>query len=325
VSAVQLRLHALNANVLSEIGGASPDPTAATDDEIDALEQEAVRRAAALRDAGLAAGRTLRTGGATPAVAVTLWGAVYEYEEWLVTAGTPAIANAAAAATARINSGDQAAERWARKMGQAYDALRHGLAFDAGVRTNLLAYSRRDEGMLGGFAEASRLPVSSATLDLPRSSVAEVGARSEGDLVEIAAIVTGAEFTVGGSNRSVLTMGPAGAARVLVPHVAVDSFGISKGAWIQVRGKAFPNGKDGIAGPVVMAGRIARSEAAKQSFTDALIFAGRDYFDLRPGNLDIVASRPRRLPPGAVGASRDAGKPPGGCDHPGTRSSAFRR
>jgi hypothetical protein len=127
---------------------------------------------------------------------------------------------------------------------------------------------------------------------LPRSSLADVVNVAQGDMVEIDGLVRDAEFSVGGpSNRSVLTLGRTNIVHVLVPHVAADSFGITTGVWVQVRGEVFPNGKDGIAGPVVMAGRIQRQVAARESFTDALIFAGRDSFDFRPGGLDIIASR----------------------------------
>jgi hypothetical protein len=287
-----LRLHALNANLLSEIYAAAPNVDAASDSDLQALGAEAASRSAALRDAALSTAHKLRGDFATPALAATMWGAIYEFEEWLINIAADRLAACASASTARVNDNSPEATRWAREVGQAYDVIRHGLAFDAGMRAVLLDYALLDARQLTVFAETSELPTGSATLDLPRSNLADVAHATEGDVVEIAAVVSDAEFRVGPpSNRSILTLGPSGAVRVLVPHVAVDSFGITKGVWVQVRGKAFPNGKDGIAGPVVMIGRVPWSEAAKDSFMDALILAGRHSFDVRPGGLDIVAGR----------------------------------
>jgi hypothetical protein len=265
---------------------------AASDADLHSLGSDAASQAAALREAALNAARALRSDYATPAMATAMWGAIYEFEEWLVSTGTGRLAASAAAATARVNDSDPEANRWAREVGQACEIMRIGLAFDAGMRAILLAYALHDARRLAAFAETSELPIASATLDLPRSSLADVAHAAQGDPIEIDAIVSDAEFRVGTpSNRSILALGPSGAVRVLVPHVAVDSFGISKGVWVQVRGKAFPNGKDGIAGPVVMAGRVPWAEAARDSFMDALIFAGRNYFEVRPGGLDLVAGR----------------------------------
>lgn len=287
-----LRLHALNANLLSKIYAATPNMAAASESDLNSLGTDAGSQAAALRDAALKAARMLRDDRATPAMAIAMWGAIYEFEEWLTSTGTDQLAASAAAATARVDDNTPDANRWAREVGQACEIIRIGLAFDAGMRAILLAYALHDARRLTAFAETSELPTASATPDLPRSSLGDVAHVAEGDLVEIDAIVSDAEFRVSSaSNRSVLTMGPSGAVRVLVPHVAVDSFGITKGVWLQVRGKAFPNGKDGIAGPVVMAGRVPWAEASRDSFMDALIFAGRNSFEVRPGGLDLIAGR----------------------------------
>ncbi|GEO18534.1 hypothetical protein [Microvirga aerophila] len=287
-----LRLHALNSNLLSEIYAATPNLDAASDSDLHSLGSDAGSQAAALRDAALKAAKKLRDDYASPAMASAMWGAIYEFEEWLISTGTGQLAASAAAATARVNDNKPDANRWAREVGQACEIIRIGLAFDAGMRAILLAYALHDVRRLTAFAETGELPTASATPDLPRSSLDDVAHAAEGNLVEIDAIVSDAEFRVGApSNRSLLTMGPSGAVRVLVPHVAVDSFGITKGVWVQVRGKAFPSGKDGIAGPVVMAGRVPWAEASRDSFMDALIFAGRNYFEVRPGGLDLVAGR----------------------------------
>ena len=287
----QLRLHALNAQLLSEISGASLAIVALPEAELEPRCAEMASRARLLRDAALDGARAIRNDGPTATAALTLWGAIYDYESWLIDTGMAQMAQIAAAATARVSADDADALRWAREAGQAYDALREGLAYDAGLRALLLSYALLDGRQLERFAAASRLPLGSATLDLPRSSPAEAAAAAEGTLVEVDGLVESFESRVGGpSNRSVLTIG-GGALTILIPHVAADSFGITKGVWLQVRGKAFPNGKDGITGPVVMAGRIAGADTARASFTDALIHAGSAYFQRRPSDLDLVAGR----------------------------------
>lgn len=287
----ELRLHALNAQLLSEISGANPAIDAFPEAGLAPQCAEMSSRARVLRDAALDGAKAILRDGANAASALTLWGAIYDFESWLTGTGITKMAQMASAATARVIADDADALQWARETGQAYHALRGGLAYDAGLRALLLSYALLDRRQLERFAAASRLPLGSATLDLPRSSPAEAAAAAEGTLVEVDGLVESFESQVGGpSNRSLLTMG-GGALTVLIPHVAADSFGIAKGVWLQVRGKAFPNGKDGIAGPVVMAGRIAGADAARASFTDALIHAGRAYFDTRPSDLDLVAGR----------------------------------
>jgi hypothetical protein len=288
----ELRLQALNATLLSEIAAKSPDATAATESDLSALTHEVADQVRELRQAAVEAASELADETATPAFSASLWGALFEFEQWLTTNIGSRLAAAAAAASARVAGDDSDSERWARETGQAYDQLRQGLAYDAGVRSVLLAWALHDVRKLSVFAEARELPLESATLDLPRTQLADVADATEGEEVEIAALIGGAEFRVGGpSNRSVLSLGPSGAVRVLVPHVAVSSFGIDAGVWIQVRGQAHPAGKDGIDGPVVMAGRIRRAEAVSDSFTDTLIFAGRHSFELRPGEIDLVGGR----------------------------------
>jgi hypothetical protein len=288
----RVRLQALHATVLSELAAATPDPAAATDPELNSLTGDASAHAAAVRDAAKRAAQELSQESIGPAFAASLWGALFEFEQWLTTDAATRLAAAAAAATARVTNDDPDAERWGRETAKAYDGLRHGLAFDAGVRAVLLAYAAQDARWLSAFAETSALPVGPATADLPRTSLADVGNAAEGETLEVAALVSKADFHVGApSNRSVLSLGRSGSVRVLVPHVAVSSFGIDAGVWVQSRGQAHPTGKDGIDGPVVMTGRIRRENAASESFTDALIFSGRHSFELRPGELDLVAGR----------------------------------
>jgi hypothetical protein len=291
-SASRLRLLALHATVLGVVADAAPDTGAASEADLASLIDDVAERTRALRDGAREAARQLRGEVASPAWATELWAAVFEFESWVSSEGATRLGAVAAAATARVAGEDADAEHWAREAGQAYDQLRLGLAFDAGIRTVLLAYATHDARALADFAASAGLGLAAATLDLPRSSLAQAANAAEGELVEIDALVSEADFRVGGpSNRSVLTLGTAQAVRVLVPHVAVNSFGIDQGVWLQVRGEAHPDGKDGIEGPVVMASRIRREEAARESFTDALVFAGRALFDLRPGGLDLLAGR----------------------------------
>jgi hypothetical protein len=287
-----LRLQALHATLLGELADATPSSGAASEADLESLSRDVSEKVTALRDAARAGAKELADETASPAFALSLWAALFEFETWLLTDVPSALAAACAAATGRVDNDDADAERWARETGKTYDTLRQGLAYDAGVRAVLLAYASYDDRKLAAFAEARDLPVESATVDLPRSSLSAVAEAPEGEAIEIAGLVSDASFTVGGpSNRSVLSLGPSGAVRVLVPHVAASSFGIDTGVWTQVRGRAHPTGKDGIDGPVVLAGRIQRKDAAQHSFTDALIFTGRHSFDVRPSDLDLVASR----------------------------------
>jgi hypothetical protein len=291
-SVTRLRLLALHGTVLGAITDASPAVDAATDAELTALETDVTGRVRALRDTAREAAERLRGGTATPAVLAGMWAALFRFETWLVTDAADRLAAAASAATARV-AGDAAdAERWGRETAKVYDGVRLGLALDAGVRAVLLAYAGDAAATLAAFAATATLRVGSATIDLPRTSLSDVAAAAQGAPVEVGGLVSQADFRIGApSNRSVLTIGRSTQVRVLVPHVAVDSFGIRAGVWLQARGEAHPDGKDGIAGPVVMAGRVRREAAAQASFTDALVFAGRDGFALRPGELDLVAGR----------------------------------
>ncbi len=287
----ELRLHALNAQLLSELSGVTPVSDSITEADLVTRCADMLDRAKQLRQAAFAGAKAARNGDASATWALTMWGAVFNFEVWLVEFGIPQLVQIASAASARVNDNSSNALRWAREAGLAYDALRTGLAYDAGVRAILLAYAAVDHRKIEQFAAISRLPLGSAKLDLPRSTPSQVAQAVEETVVEVDGLMEGFQSRVGGpSNRSTFTIGE-GAVTILVPHVAADSFGLADGVWIQVRGKAFPNGKDGISGPVVMAGRIAGADAARASFTDALVHAGRDYFDLRPNDLDIVAGR----------------------------------
>jgi hypothetical protein len=290
----RVRLSALHALVLTELAAAAPDATSAGDADLAALGTEASRRVAGLRDAAHVAAGRLHAGGVTPTLMLELWTALAGAEAWLSGPGLAALRAVTAAATARGAAGGPEAERWAREAAQAYDAFRRLLAFDAGVRVVLRACATADAAELEAFAATRELRLGSATEDLPRSSHAAVMVSAPGAAVEIDGLVTGADITAGGpAPRSVLTLAANGAGdlRVLVPFIAADSFGVTPGIWVQVRGSAHPEGKDGLPGPVVMAARVRREAAARESFTDALIWAGRDAFELRPGGLDIVAGR----------------------------------
>jgi hypothetical protein len=291
----EFHLWALHATVLVDVVDAAPDAGAASAADLALLSRDIASHTKDVRDAARAAATELASGFASPAFSAALWAALFRFENWLVTDGVArlAAASAAAAASARVAEQASDAGRWAREVGQAYDGIRYGLAFDAGVRAVLLACAVRDDSALADFAGTARLPIGTRTEDHPRSDLADVAAAREGSAIEIDGLVSAAEFRVGGpSNRSVLTLSQAGSeVRVLVPHVAIDSFGVAAGVWVQVRGTAFPEGKDGINGPLVMAGRIPWAEAAEESFTDALVFAGRRFFELRPGGIDIVAGR----------------------------------
>ncbi len=287
-----LRLHALHALVLSEIADAKPNRNATTAAELTSLVEAITARVIALRRAARDAAQALKEDAATTAFALSLWAEIFEFEQWLTDEAASRLAVVASVATARLTDNDGDAERWARETCKGYDMLRQGIAFDAGIRAVLLAYAAHDERLLSDFAKSRALDIGTATADLPRTSLNEVKNTPQGTAIEVAGLVIEADFRIGGpGNRSVLTLGAPDAVKVLVPHVAVNSFGIDVGVWVQVRGQAHPNGKDGIDGPLVMVGRIRRGEAVRESFTDGLIFLGRESFDLRPGDLDLVAGR----------------------------------
>lgn len=293
-SLTETRLWALNSLVLANIASAAPALTAVSPDVADVFRDETEGRARSLRDAAREAASRIVLARPDPVFAASLWATVDRCETWIRTDGIAGLKPIMAAATAAVESGHSVAERLSRDGALAYDGIRQALAYDSGIRAALRAYADNDATALTAFAATSKLQLGGATLDLPRSSLSQAANAEEGALVEIAGIVREAQIIVGGPvPRSVLLLGAEGGTqiRVLVPFTAVDSFGITTGVWIQVRGQAFPNGKDDLPGPVVQVGRIRRAEAAAASFQDALIHGGRGEFELRPGGLDLVAGR----------------------------------
>jgi hypothetical protein len=290
-----IRLWALHGVLLSSIAAATPSTTALSLDDIRDFRSEATSRMLQFRNRMHDIANEMNTSRlAGPASTARMWVFLDEMETWLVTQAAESISSAFAAATAHRNSGGQDALRSARDAAVAYDALRTLLALDSGARAILRAHSVHDEESVRQFGLSSTLSAVSATLDLPRSTLAEAAAVAQGTVVEIAGIVTNAEYVVGGpAPRSVLTLGPPAGTqiKVFVPFMAVNSFGIVEGIWIQARGQMFPQGKDDLTGPVLQTRRIRRQAASESSFTDQLIWAGRHEFEFRPGGVDIIGGR----------------------------------
>lgn len=278
------RLWALHGQVLASV--AAHDGDGATPAEVKSLRDELEAAVRTFRDASLSSMRDLAAGQvAGMAWATRLWLAV-DAAETAILDQLSAMAAAAGAAT----EGEAVARDWA----VAYDAARTLLALVAGGWAVLRAYAAHDVDGLTRAAAAAGLRKTPATLDLPRSSLTDIGTVDEGTLVEVGGVVTAMDATVGGpAPRSVLTLGsPTGRqVQILVPFIAVSSFGVQSGVWVQVRGIAYPDGKDDLTGAVVRVGRIQRQQAAAESFHDWLIWEGRDQFELRPGGWDIVAGR----------------------------------
>ncbi len=280
------RLWALHGQVLASIAAASaPGTDGPTQVKALRVELEAAMRQ--FRDSAQDSMKVLnRDQVAGIAWATGLWLAV-ETAEQAILEHIPQMAAAAVVA----QDGDEAV---ARDWAVAYDTGRTLLALVSGGWAVLRHYASFNTDALNRASVAARLRKSPATLDLPRLSIADIAAASEGDLVEVAGVVQTMDVTVGGPTpRSVLTLGPEGGAQVhvLVPFIAVTSFGIQPGVWVQVRGEAYPLGKDGLAGPVVRVARIPRQQASGESFHDWLIWEGRSQFELRPGGWDITAGR----------------------------------
>jgi hypothetical protein len=294
-SLTEIRLWTLNSLVISNIAAVTPDVNASSLADASAFRAVAENRSRSLRNSAKGGAERLASdSSADPIFATSLWIALDVYETWVRSDAIAALNPIAAAATGAVQAGHADEERLSRDAALAYDAIRLGLAYSAGIRNVLLAYAVGDLNALSAFAGASDLQLSTATLDLPRKSLAEAAAAGQDELVEISGIVREADIIVGGPTpRSTLVLGSEAGTqiRVLVPFTAVDSFGITSGVWVQVRGPAHPNGKDGIPGPVVQVGRIKRAEAAAISFEDALVHLGRREFELRPGQLDLVGGR----------------------------------
>lgn len=290
----RLRLRACLAHVLVRLAAASSSPPS-DPAELTAAALDAAKTATtALRDAALAAAQEIGDSVVPPVVSHRLWGALYAFETFIESSGAEQLATAMSAAY--HGRADLAANFSAmRKAGQAFDALTRGLAYDAGVRAILTAVAVNDADVLRAFANTPSLPLGSATVDLPRSSLASVATAPSGEVVEIDGVIQDAEFVEGGpSPRSVLVLGTGVGATVtvLVPFSSVDSFGLIRGVWVQVRGTVFAEGKDGVDGPLVQVRRIRLREAQEESATDRLIWLGRDLFAYRPGGYDIVSGRP---------------------------------
>jgi hypothetical protein len=290
-----LRLWSLHGLVLVSIARAKP-----------ALDQDAVTRLSGdrllieqhirhYRDRLRDASRLLRRSDrGTPAFLIALWSTVLDMESWIRDEGAGKVADSCAAATAAVDANAGEAVRLARDSALIYDGVRTMLALLSGARAVLRAYPLYDRKALEQFAVAGTLSVSPATLNLPRTSVAQVAETPAGETVETAAVVLETDVTVGGpAPRTVLKIGTRTGAQltVLLPFTAADSFGVAPGIWVQVRGKVFPDGKDDLSGPVLEVRRIQRGVAAASSFFDAMVWMGRREFEYRPAQLDIIAGR----------------------------------
>lgn len=287
------RLVDLHATVLTSILAASPDEPRFKGD-VRELRQDVEARASTLRDDARGAIRLLSGTAAPPAVSILLALAVQRWEQWVLTEAHQAIADALAAARRRLLDGASDSFAWGRDAGRAYDALRLGLAWNAGAREILLALAFRDTPQLARVRAAGALQLASAQLDLPRTPIRALSDVEDGSAVEIEGIVTTAAFRPGGpAPRSVLTLkaDDSASVQVLVPFTSVDSFGVVPGVWAQVRGTFMSSGKDDLIGPLVQVGRIRGLETAEQSFSDFLVASGRRLFELRPGQLDLAAGR----------------------------------
>ncbi len=294
----QLRMRACLGQVLVRLAGTTAPPPG----DMATLATDALSAASAatrqLRDSAIDAARKIRTSVVPPVVSQLLWAALYTFETTFES--TLAEQLAVAMSAAFEGAGDIDANFSAmRKAGQAFDAFSCGLAFDAGIRAMLTASALGDEGVMRSFAQVASLPVGSATLDLPRSSLASVARAGTGDVVEFDGVISQADFVEGGpAPRSVLTIsqGAGATVTVLVPFSSVDSFGLIPGVWAQFRGTVFAEGKDGIDGVVVQVRRIRLQDAQQESASDRLVWLGRHLFGYRPGGYDIVAGRPSGRP-----------------------------
>lgn len=286
-----IRLWSLHALVLLRTAISSPTTTV----DVQATRLDAEQQVRQLRDALRGRLAVVRQrSSADPAFSLGIAAAVLDAEEWIVGAGGEAVAESLHVATEAADAGSAQSESLSRDAAIAYDGVRQLLALLAGARRVQTAYALFDRPALERMSVASSLPLSSATLDLPRSSLGEAAGAVAGTVVEVAAMVLSSDEVVGGpAPRSVLLLGTPNGNQltVLVPFAAVSAFGVHPGAWVQVRGEIHPDGKDGIDGPVLMVRRIRRGDAATGSITDALIWEGRHEFDLRPHGLDIVAGR----------------------------------
>ena len=281
------RLWSLHGQLLATVAAADGQGDSASRAEVKQLRDDLEDRVRALRDAIQSAMSTLhRRNLAGPAWAISVWLALDSAETFIVERFD------AMAAAARAAAGP--AEAVARDWAVAYDAARTLIALISGTWALLRAHACHDVEVLTRGGTAAALQKAPATPDFARSPLSEVATALQGTPLEIAGVVAHVDTDVGGpAPRSVLRVGPEQGAQVsvLVPFIAVTSFGVQPGVWVQVRGTAFPDGKDDLQGPVVQTSRIRRQEAANASFHDWLIWEGRDQFELRPGGWDLLAGR----------------------------------
>jgi hypothetical protein len=293
-----LRIRSLLAGVLAELAGIQSAPEGISKSDVEDTLTIVLAMTTELRDAAIAAAKSIND-RMTPIIPLSLWSSLHRFEAWLLSDGTSLIAQGIAFAFHRAQSELAPNVSVMRTSGRVFDAFARGLAFDSGIRATLVDYALQIEQGLSDFAGMASLQVGAATLDLPRSSLASVASADEGDVVEIDGVIESAEYVVGGpAPRSVLVVGTGSGTRVnaLVPFSAVDSFGVVPGVWVQLRGTAFPNGKDDLPGPALRVRRIQRAEAMNQSASDRLIWLGRELYSYRPGGYDIMATRPAGVP-----------------------------
>ncbi len=287
------RLTDLHARVLTAFVAASPDDPGFEGD-IGELRDDSESRARTLRDGIHDAIGLISAAEAPPVVGLALAVHVQRWETWAYNDATRAIAAASALARQRLLNGNAEAFRSLRDAGRAYDAVPVGLAWSAGARELALAVAFRDVDDLQAARTASALGVGPGEPDLPRTDIDALAGVADQTVIEIEGVVAETSFVSGGpAPQSVLTVAGEDDATVtvLVPFTSVDSVGIVDGVWAQIRGTLLHAGKDGLPGPVVQVRRIRGEEAARHSFADFLVSAGRHLFELRPGQLDLIAGR----------------------------------
>jgi hypothetical protein len=300
----RLRLWALHGLVLLAIVEVTPQSRPDATARLAADRAAVEGRVRELRDALRAMASECQASGVVrPRDALALWAKVQGTEHWIRDTGSTVAAQASAIATAAVVAAERDALRLARDAALIYDGLRHLLGLLAGAHAVIRAYTLADEATLAAFGAIAALPVAPATLDLPRTSVAQALKGQAGEVIETAALVLAASVTAGGpAPRTVLVIGTPTGARltVLLPFIAADSFGVTSGIWVQVRGTLFPEGKGDLQEAVLEVRRIRREAASAASAFDALIWLGRREFTLRPGQLDIIAGRCAGRPTAAL-------------------------
>jgi hypothetical protein len=194
--------------------------------------------------------------------------AIHRFETLLIDETVPNVAHAARGATRLLRDGTRTG---LKPAGTAYGAFREGVTMLGAAYGLLTALATEDGAALRRWAQSADLPLKRPA-DLERTSIADAarGAASTTDDIEVAGTVVSAEFTVSNQrNTSVLRLedDSANHLNLFVPHAAVDSFGIAADIWCEARGRLFPDGKDGIPGPVLLVGRENLTRDATASFT----------------------------------------------------------